>query len=570
MKFTIKGKGHEVTLDKRNFIAKGGEGEIYAKGGVAYKICEPGKMIPAGKFVELAVMTDPHIIKPQDILIDAKHQEVGYTLRYLDDTYTLCQLLTKAFCNRNNVTFDMRLALVRQMQHVIHTGVHPHRILLVDLNENNFLVSKDFKEVFFIDVNSYQTPSYKATAIMDSIRDRHCQHNQFNVNTDWLSFGIVSFELFAGIHPFKGNHPKFSDPKTALDERMKHNISIFNPEVTYPKGACHPISAIPDAYRKWYEAMFDRGMRLPPPKNMVETIQVVQAVRQIVGSNNFNITELNKFLGEIVKHWHSSGRDVIVTTRTVYVDGREFAVPATIRNISFTPKTNKPIGAYFDGRKVCLFDILGQKEVPIVLEASNMLDYDGRIYIQNGLHIQEIILNEMGGHNLIASPHVVGNCMELATKFFDGVVIQRLFDSYYASVFVSTKTCHQFPLKDFEHHKIIDAKFYKKVLVIVGIDKQGHYDRFTYRFDKDMNIERMSVAKDVLFTGINFTVLDNGICILMTEDEKIQMFKAASGSTSVKEISDPAIEGDMVLTHKGATAMVMKDNKLYSISMRNP
>lgn len=569
MKVFVKNKGLEVTLNKNDFLAKGGEGEIYAKGNVVYKICEPGKMIPEGKFAELAVMTDPHIIKPQDILVDAKGQLVGYTMKYIKDTVTLCQMMTKAFCTKNHLEPDKKLALIRQMQEVIWKHVHPHKILIVDLNELNFLASMNFEDAWFIDVNSYQTPNYPATAIMDSIRDRHCKDNQFNQNTDWFSFGIIAFQMLVGMHPFKGRHPKVSSIKNALDERMKLNLSILNPDATYPKAACYPFSVIPPVYMKWFEAIFEKGQRLPPPENLVEMVKIVQTIRHIVGSNSFDIVELHDFKDEILKYFYSFGKEVVVTEKALFIDNKQVSAPK-IKHVAFTAKMNKPIGAYLEGRKVKLIDLYNGQDVPITLEASNIMDYDGRIYIQNGTNIHEITLNEFGYNSLLAASQIVGTCMEQSTKFFEGVVIQNLFGSYHASIFPATKKCHDVALSEFNGHTIVDAKFQRNVLVVVGVDKQGQYNQVIYRFDEDMNIKTMKIDKDITFTGINFTVLESGTSIFMTEDEKLLMFRNEANSMTLKDIDDPAIESDMRLTHKGSTALVMKDNKLYSITMKKP
>ena len=112
----------------------------------------------------------------------------------------------------------------------------------------------------FIDVDSYQTPGFKATALMDSVRDRHCHNNQFTPDTDWFSFGIVSFQMFIGIHPYKGKHPDLAD----MDARMMQNISALNKAVSVPK-VCYAFDVIPQAYLCWYKAVFEQGKRCAPP-----------------------------------------------------------------------------------------------------------------------------------------------------------------------------------------------------------------------------------------------------------------------------------------------------------------
>jgi DNA-binding helix-hairpin-helix protein with protein kinase domain len=182
-RYFVQGKG-PVRLGKTEFKAQGGEGSVYVKGLSAYKIyADPSRCIAQAKIDELSVLTKPNIIRPLELILDEKNRPVGYSMRYAGKTHSLCQLFPKAFRQRNNLTPELMLRLVRELQ----TGVahiHSTGILIVDLNEMNFLVSLDFSELFFIDVDSYQTPSFPATVLMESVRDRHAK--SFTTDSDWF------------------------------------------------------------------------------------------------------------------------------------------------------------------------------------------------------------------------------------------------------------------------------------------------------------------------------------------------------------------------------------------------
>src|SRR4029077_16726083 len=123
------------------------------------------------KIQELSGLTEANIIRPLDLLLDGKNRPIGYSMRYIGKSFALCQLFPKAFRQRHNLTPELTLQLVRKLQDGVR-HVHSKGILVVDLNELNFLVAEDFSELFFIDVDSYQTPSYPATVLMESVRDR--------------------------------------------------------------------------------------------------------------------------------------------------------------------------------------------------------------------------------------------------------------------------------------------------------------------------------------------------------------------------------------------------------------
>ena len=73
------------------------------------------------------------------MLTDARRAPVGYTMPSVADAFVLCQTFPKAFREREGLTPDLTLGLVRKLQEGI-AHVHARHILIVDLNEMNFLV----------------------------------------------------------------------------------------------------------------------------------------------------------------------------------------------------------------------------------------------------------------------------------------------------------------------------------------------------------------------------------------------------------------------------------------------
>lgn len=560
MKLTIKGK-NTVELNQKHYLTSGGEGKIYVKDNTVYKVCEDGKMIPEGKINELSPLDKPNIIKPENILLDSKNKSVGYTMKFIPDTYVLCQLFNKSFRTRNSINENSMFALIKQMQDTIEF-IHSRNILLVDLNELNFLVDQQFKDVFFIDVNSYQTKSYPATAIMDSVRDRHC-NNKFTKDTDWFSFAIISFQMFIGIHPFKGKHPKYID----FNERMLANVSILDSQVKYPVAACQPLSVIPKVYLDWYKAVFEQGKRIAPPNDLINTIKVVAVVtKTITGNNLFDIKELYDFSGDIM-YYVNNLREVILTSDKIFLD-KNLKTNIKIKNDSkvfFTPKSIKPILADIENGKLVLTDVNTGANIPINLNTNKIMNYDGRLYALNNSQILEIQLIELQ-NSIIASTIYVANVLEQSLQFFDGVIVQNLFDSYYISLFPASKECRQIRLTELSNHKIIDAKFDKKILIVIAVDKSGKYHRFIFSFNNKFEYT-IAKVEDITFTGINFVVLDNDTCILINESEELEIFKVFN-LLNVKKIDDPLISSDMKLYSKGSQVLFTKNCKLFSFAMK--
>ncbi len=554
----------EIHLSQADFKAQGGQAAIYVKGSTAYKIFNNSKeMIPAAKIAELSVLSDASIIRPQNILLDARNRAIGYTMRHVENAYALCQTFPKSFRARESLTPDIVFKLVRKLQAGVQ-HVHSHRILIVDLNELNFLVGRDFGEIYFLDVDSYQTKSFHATALMESVRDRHAQG--FNEGTDWFAFAVVSFQMFTGIHPFKGTYAPFQHTIEAdkrLDARMRSNISVLHSGVTVPS-VCLPFDAIPSAYLDWYEAVLENGARVPPPRNAQTVLRLVATQPQrLDGSNHFHIAQLYEFDGEILQH-HDN---VTLTTKSIYVGNKkcgEHSGEGT--TFAVTPRFGHVISVGLGVNRVRLFDVNDNRELKAEIAAEMLASTEGRIYLKQDTALLELAFVELS-HAVLPHVKTIGNLAKNATQMFEGVAIQNLLGAYYVSLLPHAGVCHQRRLAEIDNHRIIDAKFSKGVLVIVGA-KEGKYDKFIIRFDDEYREYDVRVVTDVQSAAINMTILDNGVSLNLNDRDELEIFSRHKGSVGLKIIADKALRGDCKLSHHGAQALFAAENKLYKFTVR--
>jgi hypothetical protein len=68
---------------------------------------------------------------------------------------------------------------------------------------------------------------------------------------------------------------------------------------------------------------------------------------------------------------------------------------------------------------------------------------------------------------------------------------------------------------------------------------------------------------------LNFTVLDNELCVSLNEEEEIEIFSGKKDATSVKVVKDNVIDSDMRLCHIESQVCFANNTKLYKMSMRN-
>jgi hypothetical protein len=520
-------QGKKVRLTQAEFKAQGGEGAVYIKGDIAYKVyADPAKMIPTAKIKELAVLTWPDIVRPQEILWDARKTPIGYSMRSVSDGLVLCQMFPKGFRERMGLTPDKALELVREFQRSV-SHVHHSGLLIVDLNEMNFLVDPQFQHVYFIDVDSYQTPHFPATALMESVRDRHAQG--WNPGTDWFSFAVVSFQMLVGIHPYKGKHPSLK----TLEERMCANVSVLNPSVSVP-AACLPFDVIPSAYREWYAAVLERGQRVPPPDDPFVTITLpAPPMRAEHAGGTF-----------VVEPW--PGR--CLTDRVL------------------TPQTHREIQATLEGHRVCLYDGHAQQEIPLDLMGERLMITEGRLYLKQGASLLEVDFVETP-QRVWPRIRVVGSVLDQATQLFEGVSLQNLLGAWYASVLPSSGVCIQIRLPEMDGFQVIDAKFQGGVLMVVT-SQAGRYRKWIFRFNAAYDGYDVRFCDDLQTLGINFVVLDHGVCLHLNDSEELELFPARMGAAGMKILSDPELGGDCQLLKDGSQALFSRDGHVYQFKLR--
>jgi hypothetical protein len=560
---TIKGQGKQ-RLNKSDFVAAGGEGKVFAKGNTAFKIYHDSKkVISQGKIQELSNIKLPNILRPLDILMDSQNKPIGYSMRYVPNCWVLCEMFTKKFKKKNSIEPESVLEVVQKLQSGLQ-HCHDNKILVVDFNELNFLVPHNMNEVLFIDVDSYQTPSFPATAIMPSIRDHHAK--QWSELSDWFSWGVVTFNLWSCMHPYKGIHPKYG-PRD-LEARMKDNVSVFDSKVQVP-GAMLPIDTIPQAYRDWYKAVFQDGKRLMPPTGPVALITLITKIDKIIGSNKFDIDELGDFSswGDILNVFYSFGTRLVKTTGGAMVGTLECKDVLPDDRIGFTPEKNHAIRGRVNGESVDLFDLSSGQPIQDKVPGTKIFAYGGRLYTQSDEDIYEVEFMEMP---LVtrANVRLVASVAHKASRIWDGVIIQNMLDACYVSLFPDPKSHYQLRIKELEEYRLIDAKFECGVLMVVGRNKDNKYDRLVFRFDNNLRHYDIRIVEDITHVGLNFTVLENGLCVQIDEDENVVIFKSEKDDSKMTIVKDPAITSDMSLFCWGGQVVGAKGSRLFRLKMK--
>jgi hypothetical protein len=552
--------GKEVRLSQKDFVAKGGQGSIYKRGNTAFKIFEDiRQVIPLAKIKELAILEDPCIIKPIYPIFNNKKHHIGYTMLWLgNNTHPLCKFFTNKFRDTQGITNDSTVELVENIKKKTHY-VHQKGCLIVDGNELNYLVDHDLTTPYFIDVDPWKTRSFPPMAIMPSIRD--WTTNEFNEMTDWFSFAIVSFQLFIGIHPFKGKHKSFR--KNDFRNRVLKRVSVFNSEVSLPHSV-RDFNLIPTSYKDWYFSIFEHGNRTPPPDLPGEFKQIAVVVDVINSTNNFEIREIFEALEKIIYHNPETG--VTKTQKRIYLNKTDYNVQNS--EVVFTHLEKAPIFVKIISNQV-QFKSPTHEIIPIDLSASELMITNNILYLRNKEKLLQMDFRVIGNeiHPLIKSQWKIEKNSSI---LFSNVVYQNVHGSTFLSFPLSTQTNNSFIIKqvpELDNYRIIDAKHENRVCVLTG-HMGSSYTRIIITFDEKYNKYSVRIVDDVDFSSINFITLDNGVCVLITDDDAVEIFLNRPDVGKVKRIEDPIVNNNMKLCKDGTFVKFYRDNKVYSMKMK--
>lgn len=566
MKYVIRGKG-DISLTQDNFIFQGGEGKVYGKGNTVYKIYDDlKKLIPEAKIRELGMISHPNIIKPEDIILNPKGTYVGFTMVWIKNSVPLVKLFTNEFRNRNNITDDGILELIESMKEAI-VAIHQSKCLMVDGNEFNYLADdKTFKIPYLIDVNSYQTPSFPATVIMPSIRDPHAKN--FSELSDWYSFGIVAFQLFAGIHPYKGKHPDYNKKNMGADvllNRMKDHISVFNPQVSVPP-TTRDFACIPKNYLNWLTDVFEKGKRLAPPMTAGAAIMPTVGIRVIHSTDNFEIRLMKEFESEILYHAVVFGVEITKTKQKLHIGSSAYSVsPDT--EVIFTPKKAKPVLINIENNSVrfsAIRETQGQVHA-IPLECTEKMIIDNTVFLRNMGNLVELSLIDKTDGDVAVAVKSVWNIMPLSSEVFSGIVYQNVLGKPYLMIpLPKTSSCINLHVPELEGCRIVQAKHENHIIMLI-VHKNHLYRRIMLKFDASYQKYDCRISDDVEYGNINFTVLDNGIVVAINEENAVEVFLNQIGNDRIDVIKDPDIQYSLKLCKDGIITKFFKDNGLYSI-----
>lgn len=252
--------GEEIRLKDSDFLGEGGEGSVWSWKGCALKIAGDPKVfaMKAEKVRRLSRIRHPSLLTPTEMVLDARGDPVGYAMP-LTKGEPLARHFSPAWQDQAGLAQKDLEGICSSMREAL-LALHSEGAVGGDINEFNWAVEKGRAVLF--DSDSWGIGAWPVSAMMPSIADP-LANGRYGASSDWFALATLSFQLFAGAHPFRGSHPGF--PKGAWKERMAAGASLWDAGAGFPKGA-RGLSAIPPGLGDWMREILSNQAREPMPE----------------------------------------------------------------------------------------------------------------------------------------------------------------------------------------------------------------------------------------------------------------------------------------------------------------
>lgn len=258
MKVVTKTQQFDIDVDKA--FASGGEGCIIKLSDkLVAKVYHNGKSsIDEQKLTELSCLPSM-FVKPLEVLYH-NSRPIGYTMEYLEKgKYEPLDIKVNIGCSAK---------AIEQLCNGVEEA-HKHDIVIGDLNLLNVMINSN-DEIKFIDVDSYQTKSFKHSGIvLQEISDKQ-RNSEISKEADYFSLAVCVFMLCTKVHPFKGMHKVY---KNDYVQRMLHKLPIITglePDIKVPKMFVKPNDNLVEQFKR----IFVNGERFPVKPNGTITTKV--------------------------------------------------------------------------------------------------------------------------------------------------------------------------------------------------------------------------------------------------------------------------------------------------------
>jgi len=290
--------GQRLRLDPARALGQGGEAEVFDLGdGRALKVFKgpdhpdyqgsPAEQRAAEQRLFVHQQKLPGfprglpapVVAPQELATDRSGRRVlGFAMPLVRPAEPLLRYADPAF-RRGHVGNAQMVRLFRELHGVVE-ALHRRGVVIGDFNDLNILVTASV-EPRVIDADSFQFGDYRCQVFTERFVDpRLCAPGEsaprlcrpYDEDADWYAFTALLMQSLLFVGPFGGVYRPRRSPPIPHGARPLHGITVFHPEVRYPKPAAR-IEILPDGLLQHLRRVFEGGRRGPFPVELLETLR---------------------------------------------------------------------------------------------------------------------------------------------------------------------------------------------------------------------------------------------------------------------------------------------------------
>jgi len=568
-KVELVGRGI-LTLRPADHVMTGGEGSVYRVADTVIKLyTDENKMEREGmteKIRLLSVLKNERIIAPQGlVLIGAK--PAGFYMPAAEG-----EALPLFFTNdyrREKKLADKDASVLAERMRETAMYAHSKGAVMGDANEMNWFAIPNAPggpEPRVIDVDSWAIGKWPVRAIMPSIRD--WKTGGFTQVSDWFSWGVVTFQVYTGIHPYKGMLDGYT--MKDMEKRMKTNVSVFAPGVKF-NNAVRDFSCIPGTLLDWYHAEFQDGERSVPPSpfDTAKPAGTAAHILRAVTTTGSGMLVYEKVFEEIGNHTVkifpcgvallSDGKLVDLGTKRAIGTSRTLDCELVKVEGGFLKAETGPKGISYS------FIAASGKETELSVNFSGkrVIRSADRLFLSSERGLTELSFVALGKPILCAGQ--TWDVMASSMKWFDGFGVEDTMGATHLVLPFGEKACTHLRVPELDGLRPVNGKAGNRFVSVVVLDKSGTYRKFELTIDREYRTYS-------LWQGIsdgpelNLAVLPKGVCATIVQDGELNIFVPSSGAHN--KVQDKHISTDMSLTNLGDRVVYIQSGAVWSLRMK--
>ncbi|MDX2097552.1 MAG: hypothetical protein SFW36_07215 [Leptolyngbyaceae cyanobacterium bins.59] len=289
--------GKKLRLMPQQAIGKGGEADVFNIGnGQALKLFkapnhpdyqnQPQEQQAAQKRLtehqhklrQFPKSLPGRVVQPIALATDRSGQDIrGYTMPLIQGAEVLSRYSDRTF--RQAIPHQTIVEIFQDLHDTV-SKLHFTGVVIGDFNDLNVLVRD--RQAYLIDADSFQFGAFFCQVFtarfVDPLRCHPQQvplvlYQPHQADSDWYAFSVMLMQCLLFVSPYGGVYvPKNPAHKLSHETRPLHRITVFHPEVRYPKPAL-PYTLLPDPLLHHFHQVFEQDQRGEFPRSLLDSLQ---------------------------------------------------------------------------------------------------------------------------------------------------------------------------------------------------------------------------------------------------------------------------------------------------------